>query len=49
MGYGLAKDILGKAGLSKIIGLRASAASRKTGEGGSVQTQVARLEDTALL
>ena len=49
LGYGLAKDILDKVGLGKIIGLWTSAAARKTGEGGSVQTQVARLEDTALL
>ena len=48
-GYGLAKDILGKAGLGKIIGLRTSAVAGKTGEGGSVQTQAARLEDNALL
>ena len=48
-GYGLAKDILGKAGLGKIIGLRTSAAAGKTGEGCSVRTQVARLEDNALL
>ena len=48
-GYGLAKDILGKAGLGKIIGLRTSAAASKIGKGGSVRTQAARLEDNALL
>ena len=40
-GYGLVRDILGKVGLGKIIGLRTSAAAGKTGEGGSVRTQVA--------
>ena len=48
-GYGLAKDILGKAGLGKIIGLRMPAAASKTGEGGSVRTKAAQLEDNALL
>ena len=47
--YGLAKDILGKAGLGKIIGLQMSAAAGKTCKGGSVQTQAACLEDNALL
>ena len=49
MGYGLAKDILGKVGLGKIIGLPPSAGAGKTGKGGSVRTQVAHLEDNALL
>ena len=49
LGYGLAKDILGKAGHRKIIGLRTSAAAGKTGKVGSVQTQAACLEDNALL
>ena len=44
MGYGLAKDILGKAGLGKIIGLWMCTAAGKTGKGGSVQTQVAQCE-----
>ena len=49
MGYGVAKDILGKVGLGKIIGLPPSAGAGKTGKGGSVRTQVAHLEDNALL
>ena len=49
LGYEVAKDILGKVGLGKIIGLPPSAMAGKTGKGGSVRTQVAYLEDNALL
>ena len=48
-GYGLAKDILGKAGIGKITGLQTSTAAGKIGKSGSVRTQVAYLEDNALL
>ena len=48
-GYRLAKDVLGKVGLGRIIGLRTSAAAGKTGKGGSVRTQAACLEDNAVL
>ena len=50
-GYGLAKDILGKAGLGKMLGMRASsAATGKAGEGSSaVRNQAARLEENSLL
>ena len=49
MGYEVAKDILGKVRLGKIIGLPTSAVAGKTGKGGSVRTQAAHLEDNALL